>query len=154
VRTLTRRLESARKTLQEQAPAASPEVTLAKAMKLPRREVERAVALAEPVRFASLDRLSATSRDSGRVPLADTLKDPKVREPQASSATEEEKRLLGNSILKLPDPERLVVTLHYYKGMMFREIARLLKLSASRVAGIHKQAVNRLRTRMVRPQPG
>jgi RNA polymerase sigma factor for flagellar operon FliA len=51
----------------------------------------------------------------------------------------------------LSDRERTVVALHYFDGLTFSEVAKVLEISESRAYQLHSQAVNRLRG-MVRTQ--
>ena len=49
---------------------------------------------------------------------------------------------------RLPDRERLVVSLYYFEGLTFKEIGKVLGVSESRVYQLHAQAMNRLRAHM------
>jgi RNA polymerase sigma factor for flagellar operon FliA len=57
----------------------------------------------------------------------------------------ERRRLLIIGIDRLPDRERLVISLYYYDGLTFKEIGQVLSVSESRVYQLHTQAVLRLR---------
>ena len=59
--------------------------------------------------------------------------------------TEETKRLLADHIDKLPEKERLVVSLYYYEGLTLKEISLILKLSEARISQLHTKAILRLR---------
>ncbi len=52
---------------------------------------------------------------------------------------------LAEAITKLPDRERLVMTLYYYEEMTMREIGLALGVVESRVSQVHASAVARLR---------
>jgi len=52
---------------------------------------------------------------------------------------------LGEAIAKLPDRERLVMTLYYYEEMTMREIGLALGVVESRVSQVHAAAVVHLR---------
>ena len=52
---------------------------------------------------------------------------------------------LTEAISKLPDRERLVMTLYYYEEMTMREIGLALGVVESRVSQVHASAVARLR---------
>jgi RNA polymerase sigma factor for flagellar operon FliA len=49
---------------------------------------------------------------------------------------------------KLPDRERLVISLYYYEGLTFKEIGQVLGVSESRVYQLHTQAMSRVRAFM------
>jgi RNA polymerase sigma factor FliA len=55
------------------------------------------------------------------------------------------KGALTVGIDRLPDRERLVISLYYYEGLTFKEIGKVLTVSESRVYQLHTQAVLRLR---------
>jgi RNA polymerase sigma factor FliA len=59
--------------------------------------------------------------------------------------------MLVDSINRLPDRERLVVTLYYYEGLTLAEIGDVLGVTESRVCQIHAKTVMSLRNRMAEP---
>lgn len=67
--------------------------------------------------------------------------------PNLSQHLEEEdvKAILAKSIDKLPEKERLVVSLYYYDGLTLKEISLILKLSEARISQLHTKAIFRLR---------
>jgi RNA polymerase sigma factor for flagellar operon FliA len=54
-------------------------------------------------------------------------------------------RSLHQALSELPDRDRLVVHLHYFKGMQIREIGKLLGVSEARISQIHHRALARIR---------
>jgi len=58
---------------------------------------------------------------------------------------EDQKRSLAMGIDRLPEREKLVVSLYYYDGLTLKEIGRVLDVSESRVAQIHAKALLKLR---------
>jgi len=72
------------------------------------------------------------------------IRDPHQIEPSARIA----RQMLTDHITKgLNREERLVLILYYYEGLTMAEIGLVLDLSESRVSQIHKDVLNRLRTR-------
>ncbi|MCD4814656.1 FliA/WhiG family RNA polymerase sigma factor [bacterium] len=63
-------------------------------------------------------------------------------------AAKEARDLLGTMIERLPEKERLVLTLYYYEELTLKEIAAILEVTESRICQIHGQAVVHLRTAM------
>ena len=55
---------------------------------------------------------------------------------------------LAQAITRLPDRERLVVTLYYYEELTLREIGEVLSVTESRVSQLHTKAILRLRVRL------
>lgn len=58
---------------------------------------------------------------------------------------QEVKEILARSIAKLPEKEKLVVTLYYYEGLTLKEISIIMKLSEARVSQLHTKAIFRMR---------
>ncbi len=58
---------------------------------------------------------------------------------------EEVKQTLAKTIDKLPEKEKLVVTLYYYEGLTLKEISLILKLSEARISQLHTKSIFRLR---------
>lgn len=71
--------------------------------------------------------------------------------PSAPSAVVEDRELRGlmrAEIDKLPDREKLVLSLYYDEGLTLAQIARVLGVSESRVPQIHSKSVLHLRSRL------
>jgi FliA/WhiG family RNA polymerase sigma factor len=68
--------------------------------------------------------------------------------PSLEAELHERKHMLGRSIGRLPERERLVIALYYHEGMTFKEISTVLRISESRVYQLHTQAVLRLRAQL------
>ncbi len=58
--------------------------------------------------------------------------------------------LLGDAIDRLPEKERLVVSLYYYEEMTQKEIAQALGVTEARVCQIRAAALNRLKAQLKR----
>ena len=55
---------------------------------------------------------------------------------------------LGDAIQRLPERERLVVSLYYYEELTLREIGEVLGVTESRVSQLHTKAILRLKVRL------
>jgi RNA polymerase sigma factor for flagellar operon FliA len=62
---------------------------------------------------------------------------------------EETKQELADGVSRLPEKEKLVVSLYYYDGLSLKEIGKVLGVTESRVSQLHSQAVIRLRRFLV-----
>lgn len=99
----------------------------------------------------SLDELWPVSDgDEGEFTLKDLVGDEKAEDPFASAAMSEMKQVLADAIKRLPDKEKLVVTLYYYEGLTAKEISQVMDLSVSRISQLHSKALLRLRGRLTR----
>src|ERR671935_632112 len=77
--------------------------------------------------IAALDELWTISSSGGdQIALIDTIEDTQGPEPQAELAQTELKEALGEAIARLPEREKLVVTLYYYEELTLREIGEVL----------------------------
>jgi RNA polymerase sigma factor for flagellar operon FliA len=92
----------------------------------------------------SLDDILIGSEGSEKLHLADVIADDTAG-PSTQLEAVEMKRALAAGIDRLPERERLVISLYYYEGMTFKEIGKILTISESRVYQLHTQAVIRLR---------
>jgi RNA polymerase sigma factor for flagellar operon FliA len=99
--------------------------------------------------IAALDELWTSSSHGGDpVALIDTIPDPGAAEPQAAMAHTELREALGEAIARLPEREKLVVTLYYYEELTLREIGEVLGVTESRVSQLHTKAILRLKARL------
>ncbi len=98
--------------------------------------------------IAALDELWAGSSGGDPVALIDTIEDPEAPEPQSAMAHTELREALGEAIARLPEREKLVVTLYYYEELTLREIGEVLGVTESRVSQLHTKAILRLKARL------
>ena len=66
--------------------------------------------------------------------------------PEARAEMRELEGLLGREIDRLPEKQKLVLSLYYYEDMNMKEIAEVLGITEARISQIHSQAVLSLRT--------
>jgi RNA polymerase sigma factor for flagellar operon FliA len=60
----------------------------------------------------------------------------------------EQRDLLNSALARLPERERLIVTLYYQQGLTMKQIAARLEVDESRVSQLHAQALQRLKARL------
>jgi len=65
--------------------------------------------------------------------------------PEKRAEMNELEALLGKEIDRLPEKQRLVLSLYYFEDMNMKEIAEVLNITEARVSQIHSQAVLSLR---------
>ena len=100
--------------------------------------------------IAALDELWTVSGSGGdQIALIDTIEDESVPDPQSAMSATEMKEAIADAIARLPEREKLVVTLYYYEDLTLREIGEVLGVTESRVSQLHTKAVLRLRSRLV-----
>jgi len=100
--------------------------------------------------FVALDELlDPTERASATI--GDLLSDARMGTPGESFEKQETRYFLSDAINRLPERERLVVTLYYYEGLTLAEIGLVLGVTESRICQIHTKSVMSLRNRMIEP---
>lgn len=99
--------------------------------------------------IVALDELIGLGGEKGDgVTLGDTLADTEGPDPTAVFEVEETRHLLADAINKLPEREKIVVTLYYYEGLTLAEIGQVLGVTESRVCQMHTKSVLMLRSRL------
>ncbi len=68
--------------------------------------------------------------------------------PLEALATKRIASMLRRELDQLPQRDRLVLHLHYFKGMRLKEIGRLLGVSEARISQIHHRALHQLKPRI------
>jgi RNA polymerase sigma factor for flagellar operon FliA len=101
------------------------------------------------ISLVALDELWNVGGDKGdKVSLVDTLEDSRVKDPSKTYEIEEMKRILAEAINRLPEREKIVISLYYYEGLTLREIGEVLGVTESRVCQMHTKAILRLKGRL------
>jgi RNA polymerase sigma factor for flagellar operon FliA len=99
--------------------------------------------------IAALDELwTVSGGDGDSVALIDTLEDEDAPDPQHALSQTEMKEAIADAIARLPEREKLVVTLYYYEELTLREIGEVLGVTESRVSQLHTKAILRLKARL------
>ncbi|MBO8162480.1 MAG: FliA/WhiG family RNA polymerase sigma factor [Brevibacillus sp.] len=70
--------------------------------------------------------------------------------PESVAEVRSLKEVLTRAIDKLPEKERLVVSLFYFEELTLSEIAEVMGLSPSRISQLHSKAIFRLRSALTR----
>ena len=98
--------------------------------------------------IAALDELWSVSGEGDQVSLLDTLEDPDSIRPAEALDETELREILGDAISRLPEREKLVITLYYYEELTLREIGEVLGVTESRISQLHTKAILRLKARL------
>lgn len=80
----------------------------------------------------------------------DTPNKNKADSPEYEMELSELRGILGDAIEKLPEKEKMVLSLYYYEELTLKEISAIMKVSESRVSQLHTKAIMRLRSKLAR----
>ncbi len=98
--------------------------------------------------IAALDELWTVSGDGDQIPTSEMIPDESAPDPQGALSETELREAIGEAIARLPEREKLVVTLYYYEELTLREIGEVLGVTESRVSQLHTKAILRLKSRL------
>src|SRR6266705_2971545 len=92
--------------------------------------------------------LGSLVQDDEIISLSDLLEDHSAAGPAEEVEESEMVSLLSAAINRLPERERLLLSLYYHEELTMKEISKIMNVSESRVCQLHMQAVLRLRASM------
>lgn len=134
--------EALRRMVQERGGVAPSEEEVMEELKLSREELEELFELSHRSAVLSLDHV--LELEDEEVEVGSILPDP-GEGVEEEIEREERAREVAEALGRLPERERLVLTLYYYEGLNLREIASVLGVTESRVSQIHGKAISSLR---------
>jgi len=97
--------------------------------------------------LVALDEMLAGGDRGDSMTLGDTVAD-SGEGPVGAYEVEEMRHILADAINRMPEREKVVLTLYYYEGLTLAEIGSVLGVTESRVCQIHTKAVLQLRSRL------
>ena len=148
VRTRAREIERAIGELERTLMRAPTDEEIADKVGITGEELEESLTEISRTSIAALDELWSPSGSGDQIALIDTIEDQNGPNPEVSLEQTELKEALGEAISRLPEREKLVVTLYYYEELTLREIGEVLGVTESRVSQLHTKAVLRLKARL------
>ena len=103
------------------------------------------------VAYVSLDEISSQESDAGEfTPFQ--LADLHQVDPAGQASARDLQELVRNRITQMNPQQRKILTLYYYEGLRFKDIAAILKVSESRICQIHTESIMVLRAFLDREQ--
>jgi RNA polymerase sigma factor for flagellar operon FliA len=148
VRSRAREIERAMATLEARLGRAPTDEEVAAKVGIPVDELEDSLSDIARSSIAALDELWTVSDSGEGVALIDTLEDESAPSPDSALSQTELKEAIADAIARLPEREKLVVTLYYYEDLTLREIGEVLGVTESRVSQLHTKAILRLKARL------
>ncbi|MDD3594464.1 MAG: FliA/WhiG family RNA polymerase sigma factor [Candidatus Gastranaerophilales bacterium] len=119
------------------------EEELAQRMEMPIQKIREIIKEAGSDIVISLNATRDASDQSSEI--IDNIEDTKSINPLDKLEEKDAKKDLIRGLSKLPERERVVLTLYYNQNMTFKEIGEALKISESRACQVHAQSIMKLR---------
>jgi RNA polymerase sigma factor FliA len=148
VRSRAREIERAIAELEARLGRAPTDEEISAKVGITQEELDDSLSEISRTSIAALDELWTVSAGGDQIALIDTIEDTQGPNPQSALAETEMKEAIGEAIARLPEREKLVVTLYYYEELTLREIGEVLGVTESRVSQLHTKAILRLKARL------
>ena len=150
VRARARDIERAIAELERRLHRAPTDAEIAEKLGISEADLEDSLTDISRSSIAALDELWTVNTGGGgdQVALIDTIEDSEAPDPQSTLSQGEIREAVGEAIARLPEREKLVITLYYYEELTLREIGEVLGVTESRVSQLHTKAVLRLKGRL------
>ena len=143
VRSRARQVEKAIAEIEHAEGRSPSDEEIAEKLRISPEELAKWLASIASTTIGPLDRAIA----AGAEPAA--LEGPGSEAPSAVIEDRELSQLMREEIKRLPEREKLVLSLYYDEGLTLSEIGQVLGVTESRVSQIHTKSVLQLRSRLV-----
>ncbi len=135
-------LEKATKKLQNVHGMDIKDEDLAKEMNMSIKELSELMHQVSMFSVVSLDeKISENSNIS-------IQEDRKEETPEGQLMDVETKRMLKEMIGKLPEKEQRIIELYYYSELTYKEIAKIMSISESRISQLHTKAITKMQAKL------
>lgn len=88
------------------------------------------------------------SSGNGDYNIHEHLQDRSADDPLTMTEKADTRRKLLEAIDKLPEREKLILSLYYWEELTFKEIGKILNISESRVSQLHSQALLMMKSKV------
>jgi RNA polymerase sigma factor for flagellar operon FliA len=153
VRAKARTIERAYSKLENELRRSPDDKEVAAELEMSQEELDHTLSQISFTGIVALDEILGGAKgdaSGGSSTLGDTITDGR-HDPVEAFEVDEMKHLLADMINRMPDRERLVLTLYYYEALTLAEIGDVLGVTESRVCQIHTKAILQLRARLSEP---
>ena len=149
VRSKARDVERAYSTLENRLKRPPSDEEMADEMRISKDELSHIYSQLSSVSLVALDELMSVEGERGdRLSLIETLEDRGAPSPTEILENAEMRAILTGSVNRLPEREKIVITLYYYEGLTLSEIGQVLGVTESRICQMHTKAVLALRAKI------
>ncbi|QQY80711.1 RNA polymerase sigma-28 (SigD/FliA/WhiG) subunit [Keratinibaculum paraultunense] len=118
---------------------------LAEYLNISLKEVEDILADTNVFNVVSLENILINKEEYNNIDNKERIKTPEVVYEE-----KELKKILADIIDRLPEKEKMVISLYYFDELTYREIGYVLDLSESRISQIHSKAILRLKNQLIK----
>lgn len=119
------------------------EEDLAEELQISSDEVYDLIANLSAMYLLSLDQPLGT--EEGDASIGDLVEDQASESPEVALEFAEERNSMRDAITQLPEREKLLMEMHYFEGVTFEAISRMMGVSKQRISQMHARALKRLR---------
>ena len=141
-------MENAFGALESDLGRAPTDAEMAKALEMTETELQNVFTQVSFVGVVALDDMFTRGGEKGEsTTLAETIAD-RAEGPSGLYEVEEMRQALASAVNRMPEREKVVLTLYYYEGLTLAEIGEVLGVTESRVCQIHTRAVLQLRAKL------
>jgi RNA polymerase sigma factor for flagellar operon FliA len=148
VRARARAIEQKSTELEHKLHRAPTDHELASALEMNIDEFQTAINQISNSSIVALDEMWNVNAGTDSVALIDTIGDQGMNDPGELLENAQLRETLADAIARLPDREKIVVSLYYYDHLTLREIGEVLGVTESRVSQLHTKAILRLKGRL------
>jgi RNA polymerase sigma factor FliA len=90
-------------------------------------------------------------QDESDMDVTECIPDRSMKNPLEQLEENSTKEALARLIGRLPDKEKLLLSLYYWEELTMKEIGRVMSLTEGRICQLHNQALIRLKAQMAAP---
>lgn len=151
VREKVKKVEKAYASLEQQSGKSVTDEEVCAFLGITKAELNKTVSEAALSSVVSIDE-TIQDDEHDQVGRYNQIKNENAESPEAHLFAQLTKEALTKAIERLPEKEKLIVTLCYFEELKLTEIAEVLSLSVSRISQLHSRAMLRLNSAIVSVQ--
>lgn len=150
VRQVAKQLERAYSAVENRLGRSADDKEIASEMGISADELDKMLRDIDASRLVYLDEAVPGMDQDDAPSIADRIEDTSSPAPDELAAESSAIDLLAEAVERLPERERIIVSLYYNEELTLREIGEVLGVTESRISQLHTKAILRLRGRLTR----
>ncbi|RJQ55753.1 MAG: FliA/WhiG family RNA polymerase sigma factor [Nitrospiraceae bacterium] len=141
-------INGARERLEKQHGRAPDDTEVAKQLKMPLDEYYRILQYAVASSPVRIEDFKTNKYNDSDLNFSECIADTSSKTPLETLEEKDLQENLAELIDRLPEKEKLVLSLYYYEELTMQEIGKVLSITESRVCQIHSQALVKLKSKL------